>query len=234
VSGTPLPSTLTLPELGPLLGALVAAPVELPAGRAVLEEARVELLSRLFEKAGTARAALAKGDETAARKALGPSSWLEAWERAVATAARSLGQEIERRLRHAAAESRYPRRKMAALLPGAEERRILTARLSAAGMGLEDAVPLLDNPARAWEESLRRVAGELEAAWDLLVASALRELEPWDRRAMEIRMWRRSWLPLVIAGGLGLALAVWLGLVLGGIIPAPGWLRPLTDWVWNL
>lgn len=234
MTGSPVASTVTLPELGPLLGTLVAAPVELPAGRAVLEEARVELLSQLFDKARTARAALAVGDEVAARKALGRASWLEAWERALAIAARSLGQEIERRLRNAAAESRFPRKRIAALLPDPEERRILAARLSAAGMGLEDAVPLLDNPARPWEEALRRVAGELEAAWDRLVATALHELEPWDRRAMEIRLWRRSWLPLVIAGTLGLALAVWLGLVLGGLIPAPGWLRPLTDWLWNL
>jgi len=234
VTGTPVSSTVTLPELGPLLGTLVAAPVELPAGRAVLEEARVELLSQLFDKAGTARAALAKGDEVAARKALGPASWLEVWERAVAGAVRSLGQEIERRLRHAAAESRFPRKRIAALLPDAEERRILAARLSAAGMGLEETVTLLDNPARTWEEALRRVAGELEAAWDRLVATALHELDRWDRRAMEIRVWRRSWLPLVLAGTFGLALAVWLGLVLGGIIPAPGWLRPLTDWLWNL
>ena len=234
MTGTPLPSTHTLPELGPLLGTLVASPVELPAGRAVLEEARIELLSKLFDRAGAARAALTRGDEAAARKALGPGSWLEVWERAVALAARNLGQEIERRLRHAAAESRFPRKRVAAMLPDAEERRMIAARLSAAGMALEDAVPLLDNPARAWDETLRRVAGELEAAWDRLVATALHELEPWDRKAMEIRIWRRSWLPLVIAGLVGLALAVWLGLVFGGIIPAPGWLRPLTDWLWNL
>ncbi len=234
MTGQPLSPTVTLPELGPLLGALVAAPVELPAGRAALEEARVELLSKLFDKAATARVALSKGDDAGARGALGRASWLEVWERAVTLASRNLVQEIERRLRHAAAESRFPRKKLAALLPDAEERRMLTARLSAAGIGLEDAAPLLDSPARGWDEALRRVAGELEAAWDRLVVSALVELEPWDRRAAEIRAWRRSWFPLVAAGVAGLSLAIWLGLVLGGILPAPGWLRPLTEWLWNL
>lgn len=225
---------IQLPELGPLLGTLVASPVELPASRAALEDARNELLSQLFDKAGAARTALATGDPTAARKVLGASSWLGAWERAVAIAARSVGQEIERRLRNAAVESRYPRKRLAALLPDAEERRVLAARLSAAGIGLEEAVPLLENPSRSWDEALRRVAGELEAAWDRLVVTALQELEVWDRRAMEVRAWRRSWLPLLVVGAMALGLAVWLGLVVGGFLPAPAWLRPLTEWIWNL
>jgi len=231
---TAAPTPAALPELGPLLGTLVASPVELPAGRAPLEEARLELLSQLFDKAGAARALLAKGDASAARAALGRAAWLEAWERAVALAARTLGQEIERRIRLAAAESRYPRKRLTASLPDAEDRRVLAARLSAAGIGLEESVALLEDPARPWDEALRRVTGELEAAWERLTATGIRELETWDRRAEVIRAWRRSWAPLLTAGTIALLLAIWLGLVLGGFLPAPGWLRPLTDWVWNL
>jgi hypothetical protein len=62
----------------------------------------------------------------------------------------------------------------------------------------------------------------------------LRELELWDRRASAIRAWRRPWFPLLLTGAVLLAAAAWLGLVLGGYLPAPAWLRPFTDWVWNL
>jgi hypothetical protein len=92
----------------------------------------------------------------------------------------------------------------------------------------------LGETGRDWNEQLRRVCGELEAAWERLVATALQELAGWNRRALEIRVWRRPWMPLLVAGGVLLAFAVWLGLVLGGYLPTPAWLRPLAEWVWGL
>ena len=224
----------TLPELGPLLGRLLAPPAEPSAVLAGLEPVRLELLSALFDKAAVARARLSAGDESGARAALGPAGWLEVWEQAVASTARSVAAEQERRLRDAAILSKYPAKRLAAALPDAEERRLLAGRLSAAGSGLEESVLLLEDGSRPLPEALRRVSGELQSAWDRLTATALREIERWERRAGEIRAWRRPWLPLVIAGTLLLATALWLGLVLGGYLAVPGWLRPFANWVWNL
>jgi hypothetical protein len=225
---------VTLPELGPLLGGLVTAPVEQSAVLARLDPVRLDLLTALFDKAGAARALLSAGDEAGGRKALGPAAWLEVWEQAVAAVARSVENEVERRLRDAAMVSRYPAKRLAAALPDAEERRLLAARLSAAGSGLETAVGLLLDDSRPWNEAIRLVTGELQTAWQQLSAAALREIERWERRAGEIRAWRRPWLPLLLGGAALLGIAGYLGLVLGGYLQVPAWLRPFAEWVWNL
>lgn len=224
----------TLPELGPLLGRLLTPPAEPSAALANLETVRLELLGSLFQKAGAARALLAAGDESGARAAVGPAVWVELWEQAVSGAARGVAVEQERRLRDAARLSRYPAKRLAAALPDSEERRLLAGRLSAAGSGLEEAVLLLGDDSRPWPEALRRVSGELQAAWDRLTATAQHEIAKAELRAAEIRSWRRPWLPLLIAGTILLAAALWLGLVLGGYLRVPGWLTPFANWVWNL
>ncbi len=223
-----------LPELGPLLGRLLAPPAEKFPAEAALDQVRLDLLTKLFERAGAARDFISLGDEPAARSALGGAVWLDVWGQAVAAAARTVSREIELRVREAAAVSRYPARRLATALPDAEAQRLLAARLSAAGIGLEEAAERLSEPSRPWHETLRRVAGELEASWERLLATARAELESWDGRAAVIGAWRRPWRPLLIVSALLLALATWLGLVLGGYLGAPTWLRPLTDWVWNL
>jgi hypothetical protein len=227
-------SPVTLPELGPLLGRLIEVPAELTPADAALDAARIQLLTTLFEHAATARELLVRGNSPGARTALGRTTWLETWERAVAEATSAIGAEISQRLRDAAAVSRFRARRLAPLLPGPEDRRVLAARLSAAGIGLEAAVPRLEDPSTPWTDALRRTAGELEAAWEQLVITAHQELSTWDRRATEIRQWKRPWTPLVVTGLLLLGFATWLGLVLGGYLPAPGWLSPLTRWFWNL
>lgn len=224
----------TLPELGPLLGRLLAAPAEPSAALASLEPIRLALLSAIFAKAGAARSQLASGDESAARVSLGPAAWLEVWEQAVTGAARVIIAEQERRLRGAAVRSRYPSKRLTTALPDGEERRLLSGRLSAAGSGLEEAVLLLEDSSRPWPEALRRAGGELQAAWDRLTATARQEIDKSERRAAEISSWRRPWTPLVIAGTVLLASALWVGLMLGGYIAVPGWFMPVANWVWNL
>lgn len=222
-----------LPELGPLLGHL-AAP-DAPASRdRELEPVRVELLSDLFERAGKAREKLAAGDTAAARAALGRDVWLTIWERAVSAAGSAMLAGIERRIRDAAVISRFPDRLVAKRLPDAEEHRVLTARLSSAGIGLEEATKELGNPAIEWGEAIRRTAGELTGAWDQLRMLAGQECDAWDRRAIQIRDWRRPWRPLVLTGIALLVLAIWLGMVLGGFLPVPGFMRPIADWYWSL
>ena len=227
-------SRSTLPELGPLLGRLIEVPAELTAAEVALDAARVQMLTALFEHAGTARELLARGDAPGARLALGRTAWLGAWERAVADAGSAITTEITSRLREAASVSRFPPRRLPALLPGAEERRVLAARLSACGIGLEAAVHLLDDPSTSWSDALRRTAGELEAAWEQIGITARQELSTWDRRATEIRQWRRPWTPLVVSGLFLVGITTWLGLVLGGYLPVPRWLAPLARWFWNL
>ncbi|HEY9384450.1 MAG TPA: hypothetical protein VIP80_13150 [Gemmatimonadales bacterium] len=223
-----------LPELGPLLGRLVAPPAERSPLEASFDQARLELLSALFDRAREARDLLAGGDEPAAHAALGGGVWLGLWEQAVSAVTRAVSGEIELRVREAATLSRYPRKRLAAALPDAEALRLLAARLSATGIELEASLERLGELSRPWQEGLRRVAGELEASWERLLATAREELLTWDQLAATVRVWRRPWQPLLLVSAVLLGLASWLGLVLGGFLRAPGWLRPLTDWVWNL
>lgn len=227
-------SPTAVPELGPMLGRLAAGWPDRAGGFAGLDAVRLDLVSALFDAAGSARARLAAGDPGGAAGALGPAAWLEAWERAVGAAGGAVSSEIARRLREAAAVSRFPAARLSAALPGEEDRRILQARLSAAGIGFEEAVSGLTSGRLPWEEALRHAAGELESSWERLAIAAQRELTVWDTRAAAIRDWKRPWTPLVVAGVLALAFAGWLGLVLGGYLPAPGWFRPVAEWVWNL
>lgn len=227
------PPLATLPELGSLLGRLVAPPGVKAPVEAALDGLRLDLLSQLFERAAAARKLLSAGDELGMRAALGRTTWLEAWDRAITRATAVLLGEIEQRVRDAATRSRYPAKRLAGVLPDSEERRLLGGRLSAAGIGLEEAVERLES-ARAWNEALHRVAGELEVAWERLIAIAREELAAWDARAAAVRAWRRPWRPLVLVGIALLSLATWFGLVLGGYLPVPGWLRPFAEWVWNL
>jgi hypothetical protein len=232
VTGTAAP--ILLPELGPLLGRLAAAEPERSRRAPGLEAVRLELVSALFERSGAARARLEAGDVAGAQAALGPGVWLELWERAIARAGDAVQGEMDRRLRRAAAESRLPARRLSALLPGEEDRRILGARLSAAGIGFESALHGLAGETVPWHDALRLAAGELESAWERLVLAADRELGVWDARAAAIRGWRRPWGPLVVSGAVLLALAIWLGLVLGGYLAVPGWFRPVAEWIWSL
>jgi hypothetical protein len=222
-----------LPELGPLLGRLAAPDAPVSRDRD-LEPVRLELLSALFERAGKAREHLAAGDVAAARATLNRETWLALWEQAVSGAGAALLAGIERRMRDAAAVSRLPARRLAARLPDDEERRVLVARLSSAGIGLEEATKELANPAIEWSETIRRTAGELTGAWDLLRAMVGQEIDSWDRRTSQVREWRRPWRPLVLAGIALFVLAAWIGLVLGGFLPVPGFLRPVAEWYWSL
>ena len=222
-----------LPELGPLLGRLAAPDTPVTRDRD-LEPVRVALLSELFEQAGRARDQLAGGDTAAAHATLGRDTWLAIWERAVSGASAAMLAGIERRIRDAAAISRFPSRRVAARLPDAEERRVLTARFSSAGIGLEEVTRELTNPAVEWGEAIRRTAGEFTGAWDQLLAMARQEHDSWERRTMQIREWRRPWRPLVLVGVALLLLAGWVGLVLGGFLPVPRFLQPLANWYWSL
>lgn len=224
---------MKIPEVGPLLGTLVHPP-DHSGEEASLHPARLAMVDAVFSRAALARRHLAQGDEAAARAALGSRAWLEIWDAAAVQSAAILIERTERRMREAAGYSRMPGRRLAPQLPSTEDRTILTAKLSAAGMGLEAAAPALDATGEEWDQAARRAAGELEQAWQRLRRTAEDEMAFWDRRIGAIRSWRRPWLPLLAGGGVALGLGTWLGLVLGGYLPVPGPLRPFAEWVWSL
>ena len=224
---------MTIPELGPLLGSLVEPP-DHDGVEATLDPIRLAMVDAVFARAAQARRHLAQGEAEAARAGLGSTAWLEIWDDAAARSAATLVERTDRRMREAAAYSRLPARRLAALLPSAEDRAVLTAKLNAAGMGLEAAAPALDTPGKDWDQAARRAAGELEQAWQRLIRAAEDEASIWERRIEEIRTWRRPWFPLAVGGGIALGLGTWIGLVLGGYLPVPGPMRPLAEWVWSL
>ncbi len=212
-------------ELGPWLGRLVTPPDPPSIAEALLSEVRLQLLTAVFQR----------------------TEWLAAWQAAVGSGGSLVGAEVEERIRAAALESRYPARRLRQTLPTNEDREILLARLSAAGIGLETVVNrltsrpagrLADTQERSTREledasNLRMICGELEVAWDRLVKTANDELAKADRIAADIRGWRRPLAPLILGSTVLLTAATWVGLVLGGYLRAPGWFLPVAELVWN-
>ena len=221
-----------LPEIGPLLGGMVTPAPEHFTGVPGLDEARLELVSTILSHAGLARERRAQGDSAGSAAAIEGRLWLEAWRTAAGAAAERLIDEVTARLNAAAIVSRMPTRRLARELPGEEDRRVLRARLDAAGMGLEAAAANLQGPSLRIDH-LRRVAGELELAWAALCRVVRVELGTWDDRVARVRAWRRPWTAFAVGSAIALALATWLGLILGGFVPVPDWLRPFAEWAWN-
>jgi hypothetical protein len=108
--------------------------------------------------------------------------------------------------------------------------------LGAAGAGLVPALDalqaasdrLIDGTSRAalddWQESLLTAGRRLEAAWLALEEQAEQEERRWGEVEMMVSSWRRPLWPVVVVGVPALAVASWLGLVLGGYLTPPAWL----------
>src|SRR2546430_11011119 len=120
------------------------------------------------------------------------------------------------------------------------EKRAVTARLATGGepfvaaLDALDAVAarvrdasVLDKAAHAeWQEALRGAARRLEAAWLALEAVAAEEERRWNPEIEALERWRPSLWPVLVLWAPLAAALVWLGLVLGGYVPAPLWLPP--------
>jgi hypothetical protein len=238
---TVTPPEPLVPELGPLLGRL-SVPRGPASGLVPLDDIRLKLVSELFDLAGAAREFAAEGDIPGAVQSLNRQGWLAAWERAVEAAAQRVSERISGRLESAAAESRLPRKKLAKLRLTEEERRGIEVRLGSGGSFLVEALDALEDtvreasrkpvPASRWRGALSGVARRLESAWLALEEAAAREEASWQQDIAEIRRWRRPWWPIWLVTVAVLGGAIYLGAVLGGLMPLPDPLRPLAEWWW--
>ncbi|HXE56615.1 MAG TPA: hypothetical protein VNK43_01325, partial [Gemmatimonadales bacterium] len=127
------------------------------------------------------------------------------------------------------------------------ERRTIAARLGAGGAMLVAALDELEDIAlrlrlpgwleveggAEWRDAVRRAAGKTEAAWTALEEAAHDEWSRWLAEVERIRAWRRPRWPLWLVTFAVLGLAGYLGLVLGGVIPAPDPLDPLVEAWWR-
>ena len=232
-----------VPELGPLLGRLTDTVAAAPSPGLALDDIRYELITELFELAGAAREFAGEGDLPAAASSLGRRAWLDAWERAVSAVSTRVAERIDARLHAAAAESRMPAKQLGRLLLDDEERRGIGVRLGVAGGpfvtaldALESAVPAVgrsDAALAPWHDALGHVARRLEVAWDALLVAAGEEETAWNGEVERVRAWRRARWPLWLITAAVLAAAVYLGLVLGGFVIVPGFLRPFADYWWS-
>jgi hypothetical protein len=232
-----------VPELGPALGKVLSG-----TGRAdgtlALDRFRLELVGRLFDASGEARRLASAGERDGALAALDAPVWQDAWERTAAGIAGVLVERVNHRLAGEASAVRMPRRLRRRVTLDPAEVRGVSSRLGASGAGL---VPALDDvhacAARLrgatagerdaldrWQEALVAAAGRTEAAWLSLEDALDTEIARWDQVAATLARWRRPWWPVIAVGVPAWAFALWLGLVLGGYLTAPGWLRALWPW----
>lgn len=242
-------AAIGIPQLGPSLGRVVTGR---PPGRqeAVhwfpLADLRVAMVHRIFEAEAEARSWVSTGDHTAAVDALGRATWVSAWEQAVHAAAERAGEEVSRRIRLAAMESRMPDRLVTRILPTTEEVHVTATRFGSSGAEFVEALDELESAGAAvkatpsaaaasrWSDALLRVARRLEAAWIAFESAVEREWTIWSPEVEAARRWRRVRWPLWLITASALLLATWLGLVLGGFLPYPEWFAPVVDGFWNL
>jgi hypothetical protein len=233
---------LRVPELGPSLGKLVTGTGRDPEGLS-LTASRYQLVTKMIETAGEARRLAANEERSAAIFAVSPVFWLTAWEETVNAVAGLILGRVTARINRAADRVDMPPDVRQKFLPSPSERRALAARLGSAGTGLvrvldelerRGAAALsataLERPAlEAWHDALRAAARRLEDAWLLLEDRVEMEVARWDPVLKQVARWRKPLTPVLIVGAAGLVLALWLGLTVGGFIPAPAVMRPLFN-----
>lgn len=238
-----------VPELGPSLGRLTDPPSPGPRSPLGLtyDDIRLDLVTGIFDLAGAGRGFAAAGDRDGAMASLGRVAWLGLWERAVGAAAARIGEAANGRLREAAAESRFPGRRLRGLLLTPTDVRSIAARLGSGGAPFVGALDALEQTVHSasgtqargdvgineWRASLEAAARRLESAWLALAGAASVEEQHWRHEADRVRAWRRPMWPMWLLTALVGAAAVYLGLVVGGYVAVPDPLRALTDFWWS-
>jgi hypothetical protein len=235
--GVKIPMPLRVPELASSLGRLLV-PRRLEEPWVPLDDLREDLATRVMELGGQARAAAAREQREQVLEAVSRRAWLVAWEAAVRRAAERVTMALDGEIERAARRVRMPGRERRRRLLTGSEKRAIAARLAAGGESFVAALDALDGAGlRArdagvldktlhaeWQDALRAAARRLEAAWLALETAVAEERLRWAVETHAIARWRPSLWPVIVlwtplAGGL-----IWLGLVLGGYLPAPAWL----------
>lgn len=235
---------MEVPELGPSLGRLTD-PVQPVVGAlgVRLDDIRLGLATGVFELAGMGRSFAAAGDPEGAAASLNRVAWLAVWEKAVAASAERVTATVNARLEDAAAESRYPRRRLRQVLLTPADTKAIAARLGGGGGPFVAALDELELAAHgvsaqrgggaAWQAALTATARRLEAAWLALEEAAAREQLRWQADVRRVHAWRLPRWPLWIITALVLGLAIYLGLVLGGYVLVPPVLESLAEFWWT-
>ena len=134
-----------------------------------------------------------------------------------ATEARATVLETTGRRAWAAAWDHAVRRAANRVAEALDELDIAASRVS-------DASVLEKDAHAAWQDALRTVARRLEAAWLALETEVEEERHRWASELEALAKWRpRLWPVFVIWIPLA-GVLIWLGLILGGYVPAPAWL----------
>ena len=235
-----IPMPLRVPELAPSLGRLIV-PRRLGEPWVPLDDIREELVTRILELGGRARAAAMREERDDVLAATARSAWTDAWQRAVRRTAERVGQALDHEIATAAARVRMPGRLRRARRLSSAEQRAIAARLAGGGGPLIAALDELDaivprareasvletDAHQAWQEALRTAARRLEAAWLALEHAVEDERRRWAPEIADVVSWRPPLWPLVTLWIPFAGAAVWLGLILGGYLPAPPWLAEL-------
>lgn len=225
---------LRVPELAPSLGRIIV-PRRQHAPWIPLDDIREELATRVLELGGEARATEARASvlETTSRRA-----WSVAWDHGVRRAATRVAEALDAEITRTAHSVRLPRRKLRRHLLSNAEKRAIAARLGTGGGTFVAALDELDAAANrvsdatvldkdahaAWQEALRTVARRLEAAWLALEAEVEAERRRWMPEVAALAAWRPRLWPIFVIWVPVATLLIWLGLILGGYVPAPSWL----------
>jgi len=237
VSTVKIPMPLRVPELAPSLGRVVV-PRRVAEPWVPIDDIREALATRVLELAGEARAAATREDRERVLDAVSRRAWLAAWEQAVRRVAERLIEALDGRIERAARRVRMPQRRWRRRLLSTPEKRAVGARLATGGepfvaaldaleavtARVRDASVLDKAPHAEWQEALRGAARRLEAAWLALEAVAAEEERRWSPEIEALERWRPSLWPVFVLWAPLAAALLWLGLVLGGYVPAPLWL----------
>jgi hypothetical protein len=228
---------LRVPELAPSLGRVIVARHR-DALWVPLDDIREELATAVLELAGEGRGAAAREDREQVLEVTGRRAWAAAWDRAVRRAAARVADALEVEIARTARQVRLPRRRLRRHLLASAEKRAIAARLGTGGAPFVAALDeldaaavrvqgatVLDKDAHAdWQEALRTAARRIEAAWLALEAEVAEERRRWTPEIETLARWRPALWPLAALWGPVAAALIWLGLVLGGYLPAPAWL----------
>lgn len=228
---------LRVPELSPSLGRVIV-PRRRESLWVPLDDISEELATAVLELAGDGRNAAAREDRAQVLEVTGRRAWAAAWDRAVRRAAARVADALDAEVARAARQVRLPRRRLRRHLLASAEKRAIAARLGTGGAAFVAALDELDAAAArvqgatvldkdahaAWQEALRTAARRLEAAWLALEAEVEAERRRWIPEIETLARWRPALWPVALLWAPVAAALIWLGLVLGGYLPAPPWL----------